>query len=29
MVMAPVVLVSTFLLTVLPGARERFDQCEH
>ena len=29
MVMAPVVLVSTFLLTVLPGARERLDQCEH
>jgi hypothetical protein len=29
MVLAPVVLVSTFLLSVLPGARERLDQCEH
>lgn len=29
MVLSPVVLVSTFLLSVLPGARERLDKCEH
>ena len=28
-VLAPVVLVSTFLLSVLPGAREKLDKCEH
>lgn len=28
-VLAPVVLVSTFLLSVLPGARERLDKCAH
>jgi hypothetical protein len=28
-VLAPVVLISTFLLSVLPGAREKLDQCEH
>lgn len=28
-VLAPVVLVSTFLLSVLPGARDKLDKCEH
>lgn len=28
-ILAPVVLVSTFLLSVLPGARERLEKCEH
>ena len=28
-VLAPVVLISTFLLSVIPGARERLDKCEH
>jgi hypothetical protein len=28
-VLAPVVLISTFLLSVLPGARDKLDQCEH
>jgi hypothetical protein len=28
-VMAPVILVSTFLLSVFPGAREKLDKCEH
>jgi hypothetical protein len=28
-VMAPVILVSTFLLSVLPGAREKLENCEH
>lgn len=27
--LAPVVLISTFLLSVLPGAREKMDKCEH
>ena len=26
---APLILISTFLLTVLPGAREKMDKCEH
>ena len=29
LLLAPVVLVSTFLLTVLPGAKEKLDKCEH
>ena len=28
-ILAPVVLVSTFLLSVLPGARDKLDKCEH
>jgi len=28
-VMAPVILISTFLLSVLPGARETMEKCEH
>jgi len=27
--MAPVVLISTFLLSVLPSAREKLEKCEH
>jgi hypothetical protein len=26
---APLILVSTFLLAVLPGAKEKMDKCEH
>lgn len=29
LLLAPVILISTFLLSVLPGAKERLDQCEH
>lgn len=29
LLLAPVILVSTFLLSVLPGAKEKLDQCEH
>jgi hypothetical protein len=29
MVLSPVVLVSTFLLSVIPGARDKLDQCDH
>ena len=25
----PLILISTFLLSVLPGAREKLDKCEH
>lgn len=28
-VLAPVVLISTFLISVLPGARERLENCDH
>ncbi|EGV19048.1 hypothetical protein [Thiocapsa marina] len=28
-ILAPVVLVSTFLLSVIPGAREKLEKCEH
>lgn len=28
-VLAPIVLISTFLISVIPGARERLDKCEH
>jgi len=28
-VLAPVVLISTFLLSVLPGAREKLEKCDH
>lgn len=28
-VLAPVVLISTFLISVLPGAREKLEQCNH
>ena len=28
-VLAPIILVSTFLLSVLPGAREKLEKCEH
>lgn len=27
--LAPIVLISTFLLSVLPGAREKLGRCEH
>lgn len=27
--LSPIVLISTFLLSVLPGAREKLDKCEH
>ena len=26
---APVILISTFLLSVLPGARKKMDNCQH
>ncbi|RDH81008.1 MAG: hypothetical protein DIZ77_08705 [endosymbiont of Seepiophila jonesi] len=26
---APLILITTFLLAVLPGAREKMDKCEH
>ena len=26
---APLILIATFLLSVLPGAREKLDKCEH
>lgn len=26
---APLILISTFLLSVLPGARKKMDNCEH
>lgn len=26
---APLILIATFLLSVLPGAREKMDKCEH
>ena len=26
---APLILISTFLLAVLPGAKEKMDKCEH
>ena len=29
LLLAPVILVSTFLLSVLPKAKERMDKCEH
>lgn len=29
MLFAPIILLSTFLLSVLPGAKEKLDQCEH
>lgn len=28
-VLAPIVLISTFLLSVLPGARDKLEKCEH
>ncbi len=28
-ILAPVVLISTFLLSVLPGAHEKLERCEH
>jgi hypothetical protein len=28
-ILAPVILISTFLLSVIPGAREKLDKCEH
>ena len=28
-VLAPLVLISTFFLSVLPGAREKLEKCEH
>jgi hypothetical protein len=28
-VLAPVILVSTFLISVLPGARAKMENCEH
>ncbi|MCW8932429.1 MAG: hypothetical protein OQL19_19610 [Gammaproteobacteria bacterium] len=29
LLLAPIILVSTFLLSVLPNAKERMDKCEH
>ena len=29
LLLAPIILVSTFLLSVLPKAKERMDKCEH
>jgi hypothetical protein len=29
LLLAPIILVSTFLLSVLPKAKERMDQCDH
>lgn len=29
LLLAPVILVSTFLISVLPNAKEKLDQCEH
>ena len=29
MLLAPVILVSTFLISVLPGAKKKMDECEH
>ncbi|HEC05528.1 MAG TPA: hypothetical protein ENJ12_01630 [Thiolapillus brandeum] len=29
MLLAPLVLVSTFLISVLPGAKKKMDECEH
>lgn len=28
-ILAPIILISTFLLSVIPGAREKLDKCEH
>ena len=28
-ILAPIVLISTFLLSVLPSARDKLDKCEH
>jgi hypothetical protein len=28
-VLAPIVLISTFLLSVIPGAAEKLEKCEH
>lgn len=28
-ILAPIILVSTFLLSVVPGARDKLDKCEH
>jgi hypothetical protein len=27
--LAPIVLISTFLISVLPGAREKLEKCDH
>ncbi len=29
MLFAPVILISTFLISVLPGMKEKMDKCEH
>jgi len=29
LLLAPIVLISTFLLSVLPGAKEKLEKCEH
>jgi hypothetical protein len=28
-ILAPVILISTFLVSVLPGAKEKLERCEH
>jgi hypothetical protein len=28
-ILAPIVLISTFLISVLPGARAKLEQCDH
>ena len=29
LLLAPIILISTFLISVLPKAKEKMDQCEH
>jgi hypothetical protein len=29
LLLAPIIPISTFLLSVLPGAKEKLDKCEH
>lgn len=29
LLLAPIILLSTFLLSVLPGAKEKLEKCEH
>jgi hypothetical protein len=28
-ILAPIILISTFLLSVVPGAREKLEKCDH
>lgn len=29
MLLAPLILIATFLISVIPGAKEKMDKCEH